>query len=114
MLDQSFTYRLSDGSRPEISVLTLSGPFTLGNMFELQNAIRSITPQLLIINLSAVPYMDSAGLGVLMNAFVSAQSHGRKVVLTGVNDRIRALFEMTRVDSLLTISDSLASAETML
>jgi anti-sigma B factor antagonist len=55
--------------------------------------------------------MDSAGLGVMMNYFVSAQSHGRKFLLTGVSDRLRALLEMTKVDNVLQICDSVEAAE---
>ena len=45
--------------------------------------------------------MDSAGLGLIMNYYVSAQDHGRKLLLAGVNERITALFEMTKVQGVL-------------
>lgn len=105
------SYTVTDGAKEGVLILALDGPFTLGNMFKLQSEMRSLTPPCLIMDLSAVPYMDSAGLGVIMNYFVSAQSHGRKLILTGVSDRIRALFEMTKVDGVLKISDSVPAAE---
>jgi anti-anti-sigma factor len=70
-------------------------------------------PPCLIMDLSAVPYLDSAGLGIIMNAFVSAQSHGRKFFLTGVSDRLRAHFEMTKVDAVLNVCDSLDAAQSL-
>lgn len=111
MLDQGLTYTTSEGSKPGVTILKLTGPFTIGNMFQLQAEMRTMTPDCTIVDLSSVPYMDSAGLGVLMNAFVSAQSHGRKFFLVGVNERIRSLLEMTRVESLLQICDSVEAAE---
>src|SRR5947209_8031297 len=111
MLEQELSYTVSDGAREGVVVLALQGPFTLGNMFKLQSELRDITPPCLIMDLAAVPYMDSAGLGVLMNYFVSAQGHDRKLLLTGVSDRIRSLFEMTKVDGLLKICDSIEAAE---
>jgi anti-anti-sigma factor len=112
MLDNnSLTYHLSDGAKPGIKVVTLEGPMTIGNMFGLQNDLRALKPPCLIVDLSAVPYMDSAGLGVIMNSFVSAQGGGRKLILTGVSDRVRALLEMTKVDSVLVIRDTVAAAE---
>lgn len=111
MLDKELTYTLSDGSKAGTTILTLDGPFTLGNMFKLQSEMRSLKPECLILDMSSVPYMDSAGLGVIMNSFVSAQGGGRKFILAGVNDRVRGLLEMTKVDSVLTMVDSIADAE---
>jgi anti-sigma B factor antagonist len=110
MLEKELTYTVSDGAREGIVILTLDGPFTLGNMFKLQSDLRALTPPCLIMDLSSVPYMDSAGLGVMMNYFVSAQSHGRKFFVTGVSDRLRALLEMTKVDNVLQICDSIEAA----
>ena len=111
MLEKELTYTVSDGAKEGIVILALDGPFTLGNMFKLQSDLRSLTPPCLIMDMSAVPYMDSAGLGVIMNYFVSSQSHGRKLLLTGVSDRLRALLEMTKVDNVLQICDSVEAAQ---
>ena len=66
-----------------------------------------------VLDLGGVSFIDSAGLGVIMNYFVSAQSHGRKFFLTGVSDRIRALFEMARVDNVLNVCESVEAAEAL-
>ena len=113
MLEKELTYTVSNGARDGIVILALDGPFTLGNMFKLQSDLRTLTPPCLIMDLSQVPYMDSAGLGVIMNYFVSSQSQGRKLLLTGVSDRLRALFEMTKVDNVLQICDSVEAAEAL-
>lgn len=113
MLEKELSYTVTDGAKEGTVILSLDGPFTLGNMFQLQSDLRALRPPCLIMDLSAVPYMDSAGLGVIMNSFVSAQSHGRKFFLTGVSDRLRALFEMTKVDAVLQICDSLDAAQTL-
>jgi anti-sigma B factor antagonist len=113
MLDKELSYTVSDGAKDGIVILALDGPFTLGNMFQLQSDLRSLTPPCLIMDLSSVPYMDSAGLGVIMNYFVSSQSHGRKFYVAGVSDRLRALLEMTKVDAVLKLCDSVAAAEAL-
>lgn len=92
-------------------VLRLTGPLTLGNMFQFQAELRSLQPPALILDLSGTPYMDSAGLGVLMNAYVSAQNHQRKFGLAAVNERVRALLELTRVDTVLRIFPTVEEAE---
>jgi anti-sigma B factor antagonist len=113
MLDKELSYTVTNGQKDGTLILALDGPFTLGNMFQLQSDLRSLSPPCLIMDLSSVPYMDSAGLGVIMNYFVSSQSHGRKFYVTGVSDRLRALLEMTKVDAVLKICDSIAAAEAL-
>jgi anti-sigma B factor antagonist len=49
-----------------------------------------------------------------MNYYVSAADHGRKLLLAGVNERVKALFEMTKVQGVLTSFPSVAEAEASL
>jgi anti-sigma B factor antagonist len=72
-----------------------------------------LKPECLILDLAGVPYMDSAGMGVIMNYYVAAQGGGRKFIVAGVNDRVRALLEMTKVDSVLKICDSVEAAQAL-
>jgi anti-anti-sigma factor len=111
MLDKELTYTTSDGAKAGTTILTLDGPFTLGNMFQLQAEMRTLTPECLIMDLAGVPYMDSAGLGVIMNYFVAAGNNRRKFIVTGVNERVLALLEMTKVDAILQIRDSVDAAQ---
>ena len=111
MLEKALEYTSSDGAKEGTVILTLDGPFTLGNMFQLQAELRTLHPACLIMDMTAVPNMDSAGLGVIMNYFVAAQGGGRKFLLAGVNERVRSLFEMTKVDSLLRMVDSVETAQ---
>lgn len=111
MSDNKLTYTTSAGAKQGTTIVTLDGPFTLANMFKLQADLRELrAAECLIMDLTLVPYMDSAGLGVVMNSYVAAQSGGRKFLVAGVNDRVRALMEMTKVDSILKICDSVEAA----
>ena len=99
------------GQAPGSRILRLTGPLVLGNMFEFQSILRSDPPRVLILDLTAVPYMDSAGMGAIINYFVSSQRHGRKLLVAGVNGRVLELFRMTRVEGLLTMKETVAEAE---
>ena len=111
MLEKAMVYTTADGAKAGTVILTLDGPFTLGNMFQLQAELRKLQPPCLIMDMDAVPYMDSAGLGVIMNYCVAAQSAGRKFFLTRVNERVLGLFQMTKVDSFITMYDSIETAQ---
>jgi anti-sigma B factor antagonist len=80
-------------------VLRLKGPLTVTNSGLFENAIRREQAGTVIFDLTNVPYVDSAGLGCLLSAYISYQKAGRRVALTGVNERVLKLFEITRVDS---------------
>ena len=111
MPDAPMTFTQRPGSRDGIEILSLSGPFTLGNMFQLQRALQELHPPFLIFDITQVPYMDSAGLGLLVNFYVAAQKHGRRMAIVGATQRIIALFELTKVDSLLRLYPTVEDAE---
>jgi anti-anti-sigma factor len=114
MRDEPMTYSYTQGKSDGTMVLKLVGPLTLSTMFGFQDKFRSMNPQVLILDFSETPYMDSAGLGLVMNYYVSAQDHGRKLLLTGVNERVVELFKMTRVQGVLRSFPSVAEAEASL
>ena len=99
------------GKSPETRILDIEGPLTLANLFAFQNELRKETPQLTVLDLSDVPYMDSAGMGAIINYYVSCQKNKRKVVLAGVSERVFALLQLTNTDKLLTVVPSPADAE---
>lgn len=103
MRDKELVYTINEGPREGSVVIQLDGPLTLSNMFDLQSELRTIQPQLAIFDLAKSEYMDSAGLGVIVNFYVSAEKNGRKMALVGVSDRVAALLELTHVTSLLRV-----------
>ena len=94
-----------------VTVFRLKGPFTLSTMFAFQAGLRDPELKGTIIDLTGVPYMDSAGLGVLLGQFAHAQRHGHKFALAGITPRVLTIFEITHTDQVLPIFASQADAE---
>ena len=92
-------------------IMDLDGPLTLATLFEFQNAVRQQHASGLILALGGVPYMDSAGLGAILGAYVSCQRQGRKFALAAVTRRVLTLFEVARVDALVPPFDTVEAAE---
>ena len=65
----------------------------------------------LIIDLSGVPYIDSAGIGSLVNGYVSHQNAGKTLSLVGVTDRVRTSLRIANVEQFFPIFSNLAEAE---
>lgn len=100
-----------DGTAPGHRVMKLAGPLVLKNIFEFQPAVRAETASLLVLDITDVPYVDSAGIGALVNVHVSCQRAGRKLALVGVNKRCRDLLGITQVEQLFRFFDSVEQAE---
>lgn len=82
-------------------IIQLTGPFTIGTMFEFQSLVRGQKAPATLIDLSGVPYMDSAALGSLLGFHVSCQREGRKFGLVGASERLKTLFKVAGVDGIL-------------
>src|ERR1700747_1011039 len=92
-------------------VLRLNGPILISNFFEFQSLIRSSTSPTLILDLTQVPYIDSAGIGALVGAYVNHQKDGRRLALVGVTSRVRDALTVTRVEQFFQFYESEAAAE---
>ena len=99
------------GRTGDVTVFRLKGPFVLGTMFELQAKFREPGVKGTIIDLSEVPYIDSAGLGVLLGQWSHTQRCGYKYALTGMSPRVHTIFELTHTDTVLPIFSTQAEAE---
>ena len=88
--------------QPGVRTVKLTGPFTLATVFDFQEVIRENPTALTIIDLSGVPYMDSAALGSVLGFHASCQREGRRYGLVGVSDRLKTLFRVAGVEGILT------------
>jgi anti-sigma B factor antagonist len=97
-----------DGQR----VLRLTGPLTLTTLFQFQSLVRGDASRHLILDFTDVPYMDSAGIGVLVGAYVTHTKAGRSLALVGVCDRVHSALQVTRVEQFFSFFPTMADAET--
>ncbi|PYX28382.1 MAG: anti-sigma factor antagonist [Acidobacteria bacterium] len=91
-------------------VLSLRGPLTMENVSPFLNAVRRENAPTMILDFSGVPYLDSSGLGSLVSAYTSCQKAGRRVALTGVNQRVMKVFEITKVEEIFLMFPTLSDA----
>ena len=106
------TFQVATSDSPAgARILTLSGPLTIQTLFDFQQIVREETTKPIILDISGVAYMDSAGLGCVVSAYTSCQRNGRAFGITGLGERIKTLFAVTRVDGLLPTFDTLESAQ---
>jgi len=97
-----------------VKIFRLIGPLTLGSVFEFQELARADANSAVVIDLSGVPYMDSAGLGAVLGIMASCQRTHRGFGITGATDRIQTLFNVAGVAGLIPAFDSVELAERQL
>jgi len=100
-----------DGTPNDYRVLRLTGPITISNFFQFQSLVRSNTSRKLILDLAGVPYIDSAGIGALVGAYVNHQKDGRSLALVGVSQRVRDALQVTRVEQFFRFYDTESAAQ---
>ena len=91
----------------DVTILDLKGKMTLGEGDELlKDKIGSLVSQgrkKILLNLEAVPYIDSAGLGEIVRTYTSISRQNGRLKLLNVSKRIQDLLVITK---LITIFDS--------
>jgi anti-sigma B factor antagonist len=84
-----------------VTILDLKGKMTLGEGDELlKDKINSLIQQdrkRLLLNLEAVPYIDSAGLGEIVRTYTTVSRQGGKLKLLNLTKRIQDLLAITKL-----------------
>jgi anti-sigma B factor antagonist len=100
MVSENIQIVAAAGVRSGAKILQLKGPLNIHTVFEFQDTVRNDPSPILIVDFTGVPYVDSAGLGAMVGAFVSSQRAQRKLAFAGMNTQVKALVEMTHVSQL--------------
>jgi anti-sigma B factor antagonist len=92
-------------------IVRVSGRVSLETVPEFLKALRAEQASVVILDLSGVPYMDSAGVGALVQIFVAYQKNGQMLALAGVTPRVDGVLEIARVKKVLKSFPDVATAE---
>ena len=98
----------------EMTVLRPEGEIDLSRAPSFRTVIAEVfkaKPTKVVINLCDVPYMDSSGVATLVEAMQFANRSGAVLVLVGLQDRVKSIFEIARPDTVFKIVDELSEAE---
>jgi anti-sigma B factor antagonist len=99
---------------PITAVFRLTGRMTLGmRLREMESKISDIADhgiEKLILDLSGVEFVDSAGLGALMIIYGNMKVRGGQMRLVAPAARVLDLLKLTHTDSILPIDPNLEAA----
>lgn len=99
--------------REGCSVLAVSGEVDVATVPRLREQLHSLVAQgdrCIVVDLDAVDFLDSTGLGVLVGALKRVRSSGGDLQLICNQPRIRKVFEVTGLTKVFAIHDSVEAA----
>jgi anti-anti-sigma factor len=91
-----------------VAVIALTGDVTAACETELMDAYREAgRPEIrgIVLDFSGLDYMNSSGIGLLVTLLVRAKREGRQLSAFGLSDHYRQIFELTRLDEVISVHD---------
>jgi anti-sigma B factor antagonist len=98
-----------------VCVLDVDGPITLGaeGSERLGDKVRSVVQageRKVLLNLGSVAYIDSAGLGAMVNAYTTVKNQGGALKLVAVTKKLNDLLVITKLATVFDSFDTEAAA----
>jgi len=97
----------------DVLIVDVDGQLIVGNRQELKQKVLDELEsgeRKFLIDFSSTGYIDSSGLGVLVSLSKKIREQDGELRLANLNEDLRTLFELTKLDTLFQISDSRSEA----
>jgi len=106
----NMTTREVDG----VTVVALNGRIVLGpESSALREKVKNLIAagkKKIVLNMTDVTYIDSAGLGMLVAAHVSAKNEGVPLLLSNLGEKFHDVLQLTRLRTVFNVYDTEAEA----
>ena len=96
-----------------ITLVEVEGQLIVGNRQELKQQVLErleAGDRKFVIDFTNTGYIDSSGLGVLVSLSKKIREQGGELRLSTLNEDLRTLFELTKLDTLFRIADNKSEA----
>lgn len=110
-MPDSLSITARDSAKAGTRVLKLSGRLGLDSVPTFLKALRAETARALILDLADMSYVDSSGVGALVQQFSAMKKENRQMVLVRPHERVLAVLQITKVLSLFQRANSVEEAE---
>ncbi len=93
----------------DVCVVDVDGQLIVGNRQELKQKVLDEIERgerRFLVDFSQTGYIDSSGLGVLVSLSKKIREAGGELRLASLNDDLKTLFELTKLDTLFQITNS--------
>ncbi len=97
----------------QVALLSIEGEVDMYSSPEARKAIMELVKQKipkLIVDLQGVSYMDSSGVATLIEGLQMCHKYNGKLLIAGLRDNVREVFELTRLDKIFQIYQDVDTA----
>ena len=97
----------------DVLVVDVEGQLIVGNRQELKQKVLEELERgelKFVVDFERTGYIDSSGLGVLVSLSKKVREQGGELRLANLNEDLKTLFELTKLDTLFQIADSREAA----
>jgi anti-sigma B factor antagonist len=93
---------------PGVNVIEIGGEITRESERTLADAYERAADgaRAIILAFGGLQYMNSSGIGLLVTLLVRAKRHHQRILACGLTDHYRQIFELTRLDEVISIYDT--------
>jgi anti-anti-sigma factor len=105
-------FTITSAEHAGVTRLTLRGEFDLAGIDQFNRAVHAVEtrePVALVIDMSALAFMDSSGLRALITAHERAQKGGWRLAIVPGPPAVRRVFEVTQMDERLDLIEDAAA-----
>jgi anti-sigma B factor antagonist len=83
-----------------VAVFQVSGEINISTSPDFKKQFEKQPSKKIVVDLEKVTYIDSSGLATLVEILKRTKSQGGMLGLAGMSDKVRSLFEITKLDKL--------------
>lgn len=106
-----------DCSQHNVTVLYLTGDVDMQEVTSFRQTLKSAIAEAqrgVIVELTAVPFMDSSGIAVLIEGLKWSREKAQPFVLAHLSPSVRMVMELSHLDGVFTIAENLDDAFTQI
>ena len=106
---------MAAASQPKTDLIALEGEIDLHRSAQVRETLAPLIARKakrILLDLSRVTYIDSSGLAVLIETLQRTQSYGGQFAIFGLQESVKAIFSIARLDQIFRIfSDETAAVD---
>jgi anti-sigma B factor antagonist len=94
---------IQSNEKDGVLIIQVDGEININTSPELKKSFDQVSASRVVINMEKVGYIDSSGLATLVELLKKLRNKSGALYLTHVSDKVKSLFEITKLDKLFGI-----------
>lgn len=97
---------LKSFQQDDVTVFQVDGEINISTSPELKKLFEKQPAKKVVVDLEKTTYIDSSGLATLVEMLKKMKTQGGSFCLAGMSEKVKSLFEITKLDKLFLISQN--------